>query len=119
MVLMRYLHDTLGSSLVEFRPSKAECGVPRSPNVETLQSDAEKRGPGWSNSRERPHPPACSDCSGAREGRCGAFRMDVFAPELQTLKMKKTPGPDGITAEMLLHPGPTSRSTLLHVINAS
>ena len=64
-------------------------------------------------------PPACLECGGARLGCCGAFSMDELVRELQSLKLKKTPGPDGITAEMLVHLGPVSRSTLLRVINAS
>ena len=45
--------------------------------------------------------------------------MDELARELKALRLKKPPGPEGITAEMFLYLGPTSRSTLLRGIDAS
>ncbi|KAF0306566.1 putative RNA-directed DNA polymerase from transposon BS [Amphibalanus amphitrite] len=64
-------------------------------------------------------PSTCRECDGARVGCCGAFSMDELVRQLNSLKLKKTPGPDGITAEMLLHLGPTARRELLHAINSS
>ncbi|XP_043195854.1 uncharacterized protein LOC122367106 [Amphibalanus amphitrite] len=64
-------------------------------------------------------PSTCRECDGARVGCCGAFSMDELVRQLNSLKLRKTPGPDGITAEMLLHLGPTARRELLHAINSS
>ena len=64
-------------------------------------------------------PTTCRECDGARMGCCGPFSADELDRQLQSLKLRKTPGPDGITAEMLLHLGPIARRELLETINSS
>ena len=62
----------------------------------------------------------CRECDGGREdGCCGPFQMEELVRQIQLSKLKKSPGPDGISNEMLRHLGPVARSALLRLINAS
>ena len=67
----------------------------------------------------RHRPPSCRECDGARQGCCGDFTQEELNRQLQVLKLKKSPGPDSISNEMLKHLGPVATSALLRVINTS
>lgn len=81
----------------------------RSPKIDR-QAKAERR---------RLTPAVCRECDGRRHGCCSPFTEEELVRQLQRLKLKKTPGPDGISNEMLRHLGPVSRAALLLVINTS
>ena len=38
-----------------------------------------------------------------------AIQKDELEAEIRTLKTKKTPGPDGVTNDMILHLGPSAK----------
>ena len=48
-----------------------------------------------------------------------AFTAKELEEALQRLKLKKSPGPDGITNEMILHLGEKSKEVLLKIFNSS
>ena len=62
---------------------------------------------------------SCTSCDGARTGCCGEFSMDELTRQLQRCQLRKSPGPDELTAEHLKHLGPIARQTLLRLINKS
>ena len=61
----------------------------------------------------------CADCSGERTDGCSPFTEEELVRAIQLLQLKKSPGPDGITHEMIKHLGPEARCALLHLINVS
>ena len=61
----------------------------------------------------------CSDCAGAHTGCCSPFTEEELTRAVLRLQLKKSPGPDGITHEMIKYLGPVARSALLHLINLS
>ena len=65
---------------------------------------------------KRLSPPVCRECEGTRQGCCGDLSNAELDRQLQGLKLKKTPGPDNISNEMLLHLGPVSTATDFHKI---
>lgn len=71
--------------------------------------------------RKLNHPAArcCTECGDNRTDSCGPFTMAEMDKQLEVLKLKKAPGPDGITNEMLRHLGPAAKEELLQVFNAS
>ena len=62
---------------------------------------------------------SCQECEGQRSGACSPFRMEDLVKEISRAKLKKSPGPDGLSTEMLVHLGPVARETLLTIINRS
>ena len=62
---------------------------------------------------------SCQECEGRRCGACSPFRMEELVKEISRTKMKKSPGPDSLSNEMLVHLGPVARETLLSIINCS
>ena len=48
-----------------------------------------------------------------------AFTDKELEEAMQSLKLKKSPGPDGITNEMILHLGENSKKVLLKIFNSS
>lgn len=61
----------------------------------------------------------CTTCGDARLGCCGAFSMEELNCQLQRCQLRKSPGPDELTAEHLRHLGPIARRTLLRLLNLS
>ena len=61
----------------------------------------------------------CTTCDGTRTGCCGEFSMEELTRQLQRCQLRKSPGPDELTAEHLKHLGPNARQTLLRLINKS
>lgn len=61
----------------------------------------------------------CSDCQGDRTGCCSPFTEEELAQAIRRAQLRKSPGPDGITHEMLKHLGPVARRALLEVLNRS
>ena len=61
----------------------------------------------------------CLECAGQRAGACAPFSMAELEAQLVTTKLKKAPGPDGITNEMLRHLGAGSKAELLRIFNSS
>ena len=68
---------------------------------------------------KRLSPPVYRECEGTRQECCGDFSNAELDRQLHGLKLKKTPGPDNISNEMLLHLGPVSTAVLLRAINTS
>ena len=64
--------------------------------------------------REEYH--SCRECGERRDGACGPFNMQDMVREISRLQLKKAPGPDGISNEMLRHLGPVARKVLLTII---
>lgn len=58
-------------------------------------------------------------CEGARSEACSLFTPTELSVQLRKLQCKKTPGPDDICAEHLLHLGPCARAALLRLLNQS
>ena len=61
----------------------------------------------------------CAECRNGRTGCCSDFTEEELAQAIQKTQLRKSPGPDDITSEMLKHLGPVARSALLHLINQS
>ena len=61
----------------------------------------------------------CNECGGEKTGCCAPFTQAELVQQLRRCKLKKAPGPDGISNEMLRHLGPIARSALLHLFNLS
>lgn len=61
----------------------------------------------------------CPECGDRQDGCCGPFKMEELTRHLQSAKLKKASGPDGVSNEMLRHLGPVARGALLGLINAS
>ena len=61
----------------------------------------------------------CADSDDDHTGCCSPFTEEELTRTIQQLQMKKSPGPDGITNEMVKHLGPVARAALLHLINLS
>ena len=61
----------------------------------------------------------CADCDGARTGCCSPFTEEELSKAIRKLQLRKSPGPDGISNEMIKHLGPRARTALLHLCNAS
>ena len=61
----------------------------------------------------------CTSCDETRTGYCGPFSMEELTRQLQRCQLKKSPGPDELTAEHLKHLGPIARLTFLRLINKS
>ena len=62
---------------------------------------------------------SCQECEDQRCGACSPFRLEELVKEISRTKMKKSPGPDGLSNEMLVHLGPVARETMLSIINCS
>ena len=67
----------------------------------------------------RPELRSCQECGGRRCEACAPFSMEALVLEISRLQLKKAPGPDGISNEMLRHLGPVARGALLDIINRS
>ena len=61
----------------------------------------------------------CTECRNGRTGCCSDFTEEELAQAIQKTQLRKSPGPDDITPEMLKHLGPVAGSALLHLINQS
>ena len=61
----------------------------------------------------------CADCDRARTGCCSPFIEEELSKAIRKLQLRKSPGPDGISNEMIKHLGPRARTALLHLCNAS
>ena len=62
---------------------------------------------------------SCQECGGRRCAACAPFNIATLVRELSRLQLKKAPGPDGLSNEMLRHLGPVARGALLAIINRS
>ena len=60
----------------------------------------------------QPAPRTC-DCRDRRTEMCAPFSLAERNAQIMETKMKKTPGPDGISNEMLRHFGPIAKEELL------
>ena len=58
-------------------------------------------------------------CGGARSDACQAFSTQELDTQIQNLKMRKAPGPDGVCGEHIRHLGPIAKAALLDLINRS
>ena len=67
----------------------------------------------------RPEMRSCQECGGRRCEACAPFSMEALVMEISRLQLKKAPGPDRISNEMLRHLGPVARGALLDIINRS
>ena len=61
----------------------------------------------------------CGECKDRRSGACSPFEMNDLVVEISRLQLRKSPGPDQLTNEMLRHLGPVAREALLLIINDS
>ncbi|XP_043220268.1 uncharacterized protein LOC122380836 [Amphibalanus amphitrite] len=61
----------------------------------------------------------CAACEDTRTGCCGAFSMEELVSQLRRCQLRKSPGPDELSAEHLKHLGPIARGALLRLINLS
>ncbi|KAF0308183.1 LINE-1 reverse transcriptase [Amphibalanus amphitrite] len=61
----------------------------------------------------------CADCQNARTGCCSPFSEEELVLAIQRTQLRKSPGPDNITPEMIKHLGPVARGALLKAINRS
>ena len=61
----------------------------------------------------------CMECSDRRMKFCTPFTSAEIDYQLRDAKLKKVPGPDGVTTEMLRHLGLKAKKELLWVINLS
>lgn len=61
----------------------------------------------------------CQECQDQRTEVCAPYTMTELEQQLRGTKLKKAPGPDGITNEMLRHLGPKMKEELLRIINLS
>ena len=62
---------------------------------------------------------SCQECGGRRCAACAPFNIATLVRELSRLQLKKAPGSDGLSNEMLRHLGPIARGALLAIINRS
>ena len=61
----------------------------------------------------------CVACDDERTRCCGDFSMEELTRQLQRCQLRKSPGPDELTAEHLKHLGPVARHALLRLISES
>jgi ribonuclease HI len=61
----------------------------------------------------------CSRCDDNKTDSCQPFTMPELKRAIWTLKANKSPGPDGVSNDMLKHLGPRARAALLDLINHS
>ena len=71
--------------------------------------------------RKMREPPAraCQECGNQRTEMCAPFTMAELDRQIRETKLKKAPGPDGITNEMLRHLGAKAKEELLETFNQS
>ena len=67
----------------------------------------------------QPEARSCKECSDQRTQFCAPFTPAELDYQLREAKLKKAPGPDGVTNEMLRHLGPQAKEELLQAINLS
>jgi ribonuclease HI len=62
----------------------------------------------------------CACCAGnKKQGMCQPYTMSELKRAIWKLKSRKSPGPDGVSNDMLKHLGPRARACLLDLINDS
>ena len=71
------------------------------------------------NKLKQPAARTCQECQDQRTEACAPFTMSELTRQLNEAKLKKAPGPDGITNEMLRHIGPAAKQELLRLVNLS